>query len=55
MKQDGCEDETKLVATGKMRLPRGRLELEAFWKIPTGSVRDSRAVEALLKDRAEGR
>jgi prevent-host-death family protein len=51
---DAGEDELLLVAAGKMRLPKGPLNTAALWKIPTGSVRSSRAVDALLKDRDEG-
>jgi prevent-host-death family protein len=51
---DASEDEILLVAAGKMRLPKGPLDTAALWKIPTGSVRSTRAVDALLKDRDEG-
>ena len=52
---DASEDELILAAAGKMRLPRGRLDRQALWKIPTGSVRGNPAVEALLAEREEGR
>ncbi len=51
---DAAEDEILLVAAGKMRLPRTPLNARALWNIPTGSVRSSRAVDALLRDREEG-
>jgi prevent-host-death family protein len=51
---DATEDELRLVAAGKMRLPKGPLDAAALWKIPTGSVPSNRAVDALLKDRDEG-
>ena len=51
---DASEDEILLVAAGKMRLPKSPLDASAFWKISTGSVPSSRAVDALLKDREEG-
>ena len=51
---DASEDEILLVAAGKMRLPKSPLDTGALWKIPTGRVPSSRAVDALLKDRAEG-
>jgi prevent-host-death family protein len=51
---DASEDEILLVAAGKMRLPKVPLDRGALWKIPTGSVPSSRAVDALLKDREEG-
>lgn len=48
------EDELLLVAAGKMRLPEQPLDISAFWKIPTGIVASSGAVQALLSDREEG-
>jgi prevent-host-death family protein len=51
---DASEDEILLVAAGKMRLPKRPLDAGALWKIPTGNVPSSRAVDALLKDREEG-
>lgn len=50
---DASEDEILLVAAGKMRLPKGPLDIGALWKVPIGSVPSSRAVDALLKDREE--
>ncbi len=50
---DAGEDEILLVAAGKMRLPIRPLDAAALWKIPTGAVRSSGAVEALLRDREE--
>lgn len=51
---DASEDEILLVAAGKMRLPKSPLDAGALWKIPTGNIPSSRAVDALLKDREEG-
>jgi prevent-host-death family protein len=51
---DASEDEILLVAAGKMRLPKVPLNAGALWKIPTGKVPSSRAVDALRKDREEG-
>ncbi len=53
--KDASDDELLLVAAGKMRLPKGPLDTAALWKIPTGRVRSSAAVGAVLKDRDEGR
>ena len=51
---DASEEELKLVAAGKMRLPEARLDLKQLLKIPTGRVRGNRATQALLADREEG-
>ncbi len=51
---DAGEDEILLVAAGKMRLPECPLDMDAFWKIPTGSLSANQAVAALLQDREEG-
>ncbi|HKV25491.1 MAG TPA: type II toxin-antitoxin system prevent-host-death family antitoxin [Candidatus Acidoferrum sp.] len=51
---DATEEELELVAEGKMRLPKARIDLDEIFKIPTGRVKGNRAVEALLADR-EGR
>ena len=51
---DASEDEILLVAAGKMRLPKVPLNPGALWKIPTGRVPSTRAVDALLKDREKG-
>lgn len=51
---DASDDDLLLVAAGKMRLPKKPLDASALWKIPTGTVPSSGAVEALLNDREEG-
>ena len=48
------EDELMLVAAGKMRLPEVPIDVDELWKIKTGSVDNSDAITALLKDRDEG-
>lgn len=50
---DASEEELKLVAAGKMRLPEVKLDLKKLLKIPTGRVRGNRAIEALLEDRED--
>jgi len=47
--------ELRLVAAGKLRLPKEPLDLRALKKIPTGRVKGNRAIRALLADREEGR
>jgi len=47
------EEELSLVAAGKMRLPIERLNVKRLLKIPTGTVKGNKAVEALLSDREE--
>jgi hypothetical protein len=48
------DEESKLVAVGKMRLPKGRLDLKKLSKIRTGSVAGNKAIQAILADRGEG-
>lgn len=51
---DADDEELELVAAGKMRLPKIRLDLKELWKIPTGSVTGNKAIRAVLDDREEG-
>ena len=51
---EGADDqELKLVAAGKLRLPETRLDIKQLLKIPTGSVAENNAVQALAADREE--
>jgi len=51
---EGADDqELVLVAAGKLRLPKVRLDVKALLKIPTGSVAGNRAIQAVLADREE--
>jgi prevent-host-death family protein len=51
---EGADDqELLLVAAGKMRLPKARLDVKALLKIPTGNVSGHKAMEAILADREE--
>jgi len=45
-------EELMLVAAGKMRLPKGRLDVKELLKIPTGRVAGNKAIQAVLADRA---
>jgi antitoxin (DNA-binding transcriptional repressor) of toxin-antitoxin stability system len=47
------EQELKLVAAGKMRLPKARLNVKRLSKIPTGSVVGNKAIQAVATDREE--
>lgn len=51
--EDASDEELKLVAAGKMRLPKAKVSLRQLLKIPTGTVSGNKAVEALLADRDE--
>ena len=51
---DATEEELQLVAAGKMRLPKAKVDLKQILKISVGRVKGNRAIEALLEDR-EGR
>jgi prevent-host-death family protein len=48
---DASDEELKLVAAGKMRLPKAKVSLSQILKIRTGTVSGNKAVEALLADR----
>lgn len=48
---DATEEELQLLAAGKLRLPKTKVRLSQILKIPTGTVKGNRAVEALLADR----
>jgi prevent-host-death family protein len=45
--------ELQLAAAGKLRLPSAPLSLKQLSKIPTGTVRGRKAVQALLAERDE--
>jgi prevent-host-death family protein len=51
---EGTDDqELALVAAGKLRLPKARLDVKALLKIPTGSVAGSKAIQAVVAGREE--
>lgn len=52
--ENADEQELTLVAAGKLRMPVEQLDIKALLKIPTGTVKGNKAVEALLADREEG-
>jgi len=52
---DATEEELRLVAEGKMRLPTHTLDVEEFLKMPMPRVKGNAATQALLKEREEGR
>ena len=46
---EGADDqELKLVAAGKLRLPETRLDLKQLLKIPTGRVAENKGMQALV-------
>lgn len=51
---DATEDELRLVAEGKMRLPEFEFDLDEFAKMPFPRVRGNAGTRALLADREEG-
>jgi prevent-host-death family protein len=51
--EDATEEELKLAAEGKIRLPKAKVSLSQLLKIPTGTVSDNEAVEALVAERNE--
>ena len=48
---DAGEEELKLVAAGRMRLPKTKINLKQLFKISTARVKGNRAIDALLADR----
>ena len=51
---DGADDQDlMLVAAGKLRLPKGRLDVKALLKIHTGRVAGNKAILAINADREE--
>jgi prevent-host-death family protein len=51
--EDSDEQELRLAAEGKLKLPSARLNLKEFLKIRGGKVAGHKAIEALLADREE--
>jgi antitoxin (DNA-binding transcriptional repressor) of toxin-antitoxin stability system len=47
--------ELKLVAAGKLRLPKVQLDVRELVKIPTGTVKGNRAIQAITAEREERR
>jgi antitoxin (DNA-binding transcriptional repressor) of toxin-antitoxin stability system len=53
---EGADDqELKLVAAGKLRLPKVVLDIKELLKVPTGTVRGNKAIQAILAERDEER
>jgi hypothetical protein len=51
---EGADDqELMLVAAGKLRLPKARLDIKELLKIPTGRVAGNKTIEAVLANREE--
>jgi antitoxin (DNA-binding transcriptional repressor) of toxin-antitoxin stability system len=51
---EGADDqELVLVAAGKLRLPKARLNVKELLQVPTGGVAGNKAIQAVLTDRAE--
>ena len=51
--EEADDQELKLVAEGKMRLPQKQLDIEQLLKISSGTVAGNKAIEALLAERDE--
>lgn len=45
--------ELKLVAAGKLRLPKVQLDVQHFLRIPTGTVKGNKAIQAIVAERDE--
>jgi prevent-host-death family protein len=51
---EGADDqELGLVAAGKLRLPKVRLDVKELLRIPTGRVTGNKAMQAVLANREE--
>jgi prevent-host-death family protein len=53
--ENASEQELLLVAAGKMRLPKARLDPKKIENIATGKVSGNAAIRAVVADREEGR
>jgi prevent-host-death family protein len=51
--EGGDDQELALVAAGKLRRPKARLDVNALLKIPTGSVAGNKAIQAMIAGRKE--
>jgi prevent-host-death family protein len=51
--EDADDQDLALVAAGKLRLPKGRIDVKALLKIPTGGVAGNRAIQAVVAEREE--
>jgi prevent-host-death family protein len=51
--EDADDQDLILVAAGKLRLPKARINRRAFWKIPTGKVSGHKAIQAVVAEREE--
>jgi len=51
--EDAEEEELRLVAAGKLRLPKAKLDMKELLKVPTGRVAGHKAIRALVADREE--
>ncbi len=51
--EDADDQDLVLVAAGKLRLPKSRLNLKMLFKIPTGKVTGHKAIQAVISDREE--
>lgn len=51
--EDADDQDLLLVAAGKLRLPRARLNVKVFLKIPTGKVAGHKAIQAIVAEREE--
>lgn len=52
--EDASEEDLRLVAEGKMRLPQSQLDLDEFFRMPIGRVSGNKATEVIVADREEG-
>lgn len=51
---EGADDqELKLVAAGKLRLPKVQLDIKQLLKVPTGTVKGNKAIQAIVAERDE--
>lgn len=53
--ENASEEELLLVAEGKMRLPRAKLDMRALGPLPRKRLKGSKAIQAVLADREESR
>ena len=52
--ENATDEELLLAAQGKLRLPKEKLDLRKFWKMPMPRVSGDKVTRALLAEREEG-
>jgi prevent-host-death family protein len=52
---DVSDEETRLVASGALKLPEQEMDWDSFWSLPKGNVTNDTVLEAALESRGGDR